>query len=113
MTSLASSHDSSQLAVGYRDGAVRIFDVASGECTVTFNGHRTQVSALNYDAHSMRLVSGGLVCSTTAVTVISQLSAGYFLIPACVCIETLVASDELVVEVLRKMCFHAYYITQH
>ena len=62
VTSLARSHDSSQLAVGYRDGVVRLFDVASGECMVTFNGHRTQVSTLNYDVHSMRLVSGGLVC---------------------------------------------------
>jgi len=61
VTSLACSHDSLQLAVGYRDGAVRVFDVASGDCTVTFNGHRTQVSALSYDAQSMRLVSGGLV----------------------------------------------------
>jgi len=65
VTSLASSHDSTQLAVGYRDGSVRVFDVASGDCTVTFNGHRTQVSTLNYDAHSMRLVSGGLVCNVT------------------------------------------------
>jgi len=64
VTSLAASHDSSQLAVGYRDGVVRVFDVASGDCTVAFSGHCTQVSTLAYDAHSMRLVSGGLVCDT-------------------------------------------------
>jgi len=63
VTSLSCSHDSSQLAVGYRDGTVRIFDVTTGDCTVTFNGHRTHVSTLSYDKHSMRLVSGGLVCS--------------------------------------------------
>jgi len=68
---LASSHDSSQLAVGYRDGAIRVFDIASGDCTVTFNGHRTQVSALNYDDHSMRLVSGGLVRNTVVTVTVT------------------------------------------
>jgi WD40 repeat protein len=61
VTALACSHDSQFLAAGYHNGVVRVFDVSSGECTVTFSGHRTQVSALNFDAAGMQLVSGGLV----------------------------------------------------
>jgi WD40 repeat protein len=61
VTALACSCDSKFLAAGYHNGVVRVFDVSTGECTVTFSGHRTQVSALNFDAAGMQLVSGGLV----------------------------------------------------
>lgn len=49
------------LAVGYEDGAIRVFNLLSGESTVTFNGHRAAVTALQYDHLGGRLVSGSKV----------------------------------------------------
>jgi U3 small nucleolar RNA-associated protein 12 len=48
----------SQLAVGYADGAIRIYDLNSQDCVITFNGHKTAITCLNYDLHGIRLVSG-------------------------------------------------------
>ena len=61
MSALAKSPDDRHVAVGYLNGSVRIFSVETGECRVTFNGHRRAVRALNYDPHGVRLVSGGAV----------------------------------------------------
>ncbi len=66
------------VAAGYQDGAVRLFDLDSGkmassakvlrhtcsfltfagECEVTFNGHKTAVTTLAFDAAGLRLASG-------------------------------------------------------
>ncbi len=46
------------LAAGYHDGAVRIFDVDSGDCQVTLNGHRSAVTSLAFDSRCQRLASG-------------------------------------------------------
>ena len=61
VTALSKSPDGCHLAVGYENGAVKVFDVTTRECAVTFSGHKSAVSSLHYDAHGMRLVSGGLV----------------------------------------------------
>ncbi|NXD21647.1 WDR3 protein, partial [Spelaeornis formosus] len=55
---LCPSPDGLHLAVGYEDGAIRIFSLLSGESTVTFNGHKAAVTALQYDHLGGRLVSG-------------------------------------------------------
>lgn len=44
--------------MGYEDGVIRLFDLASGECTVTFSGHKSPVNCLAFDVDGMRLASG-------------------------------------------------------
>ncbi|PKU29021.1 wd repeat-containing protein hypothetical protein [Limosa lapponica baueri] len=46
------------LAVGYEDGSIRVFNLLSGEANITFNGHKAAVTALQYDHLGGRLVSG-------------------------------------------------------
>ncbi|GAB1287913.1 WD repeat-containing protein 3 [Apodemus speciosus] len=46
------------LAVGYEDGAIRIFSLLSGEGNITFNGHKAAVTSLKYDQLGGRLASG-------------------------------------------------------
>lgn len=58
VTAMKASPNKNQLAVGYEDGAVRLFDLNSGECLVTFSGHKSAVTCLAFDADGMRLVSG-------------------------------------------------------
>uniref|UniRef100_A0A1A8G6Z8 WD repeat-containing protein 3 n=2 Tax=Nothobranchius korthausae TaxID=1143690 RepID=A0A1A8G6Z8_9TELE len=55
---LCASPDGVHIAVGYEDGAVRIFSLLSGESNVSFNGHKSAVSVINYDALGARLVTG-------------------------------------------------------
>ncbi|KAJ1924236.1 beta transducin [Tieghemiomyces parasiticus] len=45
-------------AVGYANGAIRVFAAPSGELLVTFNGHRSSVSTLAFDRSGTTLVSG-------------------------------------------------------
>ncbi|GIL71861.1 hypothetical protein Vretimale_671 [Volvox reticuliferus] len=47
------------IAAGYSDGTVRLWDYQSGDCTVTFRGHKTAVSCLRYNSGGSLLVSGG------------------------------------------------------
>jgi U3 small nucleolar RNA-associated protein 12 len=58
---LAASPNQKNLAVGYSDGSIRVFDLTKGELAITFTGHKSAVSALNYDLQGMRLVSGSMV----------------------------------------------------
>ncbi|XP_027749929.1 WD repeat-containing protein 3 [Empidonax traillii] len=55
---LCPSPDGLHLAVGYEDGSIRVFNLLSGEASITFNGHRAAVTALQYDHLGGRLVSG-------------------------------------------------------
>ena len=61
MTILAASPDKLHLAVGYMDGTIKIFNILTGEVAVTFSGHKSAVTALNYDNDGVRLVSGSKV----------------------------------------------------
>jgi U3 small nucleolar RNA-associated protein 12 len=45
-------------AVGYADGSIRIWSAAAQAVTVTFNGHKSAVSALAWDKDGTRLASG-------------------------------------------------------
>lgn len=58
---LCPSPDGVHVAVGYEDGAVRIFSLLNGESSVAFNGHKTAVTVMNYDALGARLVTGSKV----------------------------------------------------
>ncbi|NXK38911.1 WDR3 protein, partial [Piprites chloris] len=55
---LCPSPDGLHLAVGYEDGSIRVFNLLSGEASITFNGHRAAVTVLQYDHLGGRLVSG-------------------------------------------------------
>ena len=61
VTRLARSPDKSHIAVGYNDGTICVFDLITGEKTITFSGHKSAVTALKYDQKGLRLVSGGKV----------------------------------------------------
>ncbi|XP_075994682.1 WD repeat-containing protein 3 [Genypterus blacodes] len=58
VTFLCPSPDGIHIAVGYEDGAVRVFSLQSGESSVSFNGHKSAVSVMRYDALGARLVTG-------------------------------------------------------
>lgn len=63
VTFLCPSPDGVHIAVGYEDGAVRVFSLQNGESNVSFNGHKSAVSAMSYDALGARLVTGSRVKS--------------------------------------------------
>ncbi|XP_077202007.1 WD repeat-containing protein 3 isoform X1 [Paroedura picta] len=58
VTALCPSPDGLHLAVGYEDGAIRVFSLLSGEGSVTFNGHKAAVTTLKYDELGGSLASG-------------------------------------------------------
>uniref|UniRef100_UPI003AAC76B0 WD repeat-containing protein 3 n=1 Tax=Centroberyx gerrardi TaxID=166262 RepID=UPI003AAC76B0 len=58
VTFLRPSPDGVHIAVGYEDGAVRIFSLLNGESSVSFSGHKSAVSVIQYDALGARLVTG-------------------------------------------------------
>ncbi|EFJ52522.1 hypothetical protein VOLCADRAFT_79148 [Volvox carteri f. nagariensis] len=59
VTVLCCAPGSATIAAGYSDGTVRLWDYLSGECSVTFRGHKTAVSCLRYNGGGSLLVSGG------------------------------------------------------
>lgn len=61
VTFLRPSPDGVSIAVGYEDGAVRIFSLLNGESNVSFNGHKSAVSIICYDELGARLVTGSKV----------------------------------------------------
>jgi len=63
VTFLCPAPDGNHIAVGYEDGAVRVFSLLSGESDVTLNGHKTAVTVIGYDALGARLVTGSRVRS--------------------------------------------------
>ena len=61
VTSVRPAIDGQSLAVGYANGSISIYEMASGKTTITFNGHKRAVNCMNYDKEGMRLVSGSMV----------------------------------------------------
>lgn len=51
--------DKDVFAVGYSDGSIRIWDWKTAQTVISFNGHRSAVSALAFDRSGTRLASGG------------------------------------------------------
>lgn len=58
VTCLAQTDARPIIAVGYSDGSIKLFDTDSGDVIVTFNGHKTAVSAMHFDTQGLRLASG-------------------------------------------------------
>lgn len=58
VTFLCPAPDGLHVAVGYEDGAVRIFSLADGESSVSFSGHKSAVTVIRYDPLGARLVTG-------------------------------------------------------
>nr|XP_046221924.1 WD repeat-containing protein 3 [Oncorhynchus gorbuscha]XP_046221932.1 WD repeat-containing protein 3 [Oncorhynchus gorbuscha] len=58
VTYLCPSPDGIYVAVGYEDGAVRIFSLLNGESNVSFNGHKSAVTVIRYDTLGSQLVTG-------------------------------------------------------
>eukprot|EP00775_Hariotina_reticulata_P013414 gene13414-13542_t len=58
VTQLALSPNSNQLAAGYADGTVRLWDIPSRSCQVTLSGHSGAVTALQYSSTGALLASG-------------------------------------------------------
>lgn len=46
------------VATGYANGAIKVWDSLSGTLVVSFNGHKSAVSVLKFDATGTRLASG-------------------------------------------------------
>lgn len=69
MTFLCPSPDGIHIAVGYEDGAVRIFSLLNGESNVSFNGHKSAVTVMHYDGLGARLVTGSRVSQMVFVLV--------------------------------------------
>lgn len=58
VTKIALSPNSSQLAAGYSDGSVRLWDIAGRTCLVTLSGHSGAVTALQFSSNGALLASG-------------------------------------------------------
>ncbi|KAI8320708.1 Utp12-domain-containing protein [Martensiomyces pterosporus] len=58
VTCIARSPNGKDYAVGYADGSIRLFDLASNAVNVVLNGHRGRVSALVFDPTGTVLASG-------------------------------------------------------
>lgn len=69
VTFLCPSPDGVHIAVGYEDGAVKIFSLLNGESNVSFNGHKSAVSVMQYDALGARLVTGSKVREAAATEI--------------------------------------------
>ncbi|KAM0790814.1 hypothetical protein ACM66B_004659 [Microbotryomycetes sp. NB124-2] len=50
--------DWNAFAVGYEDGSIRVWSAQTQTVTVTFNGHKSAVSALAWDSDGTKLASG-------------------------------------------------------
>ncbi|GLC41201.1 hypothetical protein PLESTB_001527400 [Pleodorina starrii] len=59
VTVLCCSPSGPTIAAGYSDGTVRLWNYQTGDCSVTFRGHKTAVSCLRYNGGGSLLVSGG------------------------------------------------------
>ncbi|KAL8278427.1 hypothetical protein RQP46_009117 [Phenoliferia psychrophenolica] len=58
VTCLARSPNWDTFAVGYADGSIRLWSAATKAVLVTFNGHKSAISALAFDAAGTTLASG-------------------------------------------------------
>ena len=57
---MAFSHDSTRLASGSYDRAVKIWDASSGECLQTLKGHSKWIRSVAFSHGSTRLASGSV-----------------------------------------------------
>lgn len=62
VTSLCANPNKRDLAVGYNDGIVQVYDVKAAEIISIFSGHRSEITTLAYDAFGHKLATGSKVC---------------------------------------------------
>ena len=60
------------LAVGYNDGKVRLFDFNSSDCLAVLCGHKSEVTCLNFNQNDTLLLSGGKDTNIVIWDVIDQ-----------------------------------------
>ncbi|EIE21123.1 transducin family protein [Coccomyxa subellipsoidea C-169] len=58
VTQLAAAPASPHVAAGHSDGTIRIWNLETGDCEVTWTGHRRAVTALRYNRSGGMLASG-------------------------------------------------------
>lgn len=59
VTQLALSPDGHQIAAGYQDGSIRLWDIETGDSEPPAFGHSSGVSSLRYSKSGALLASGG------------------------------------------------------
>lgn len=64
VTALCASPNKRNLAVGYSDGNIQVYDLKSAEVISIFSGHRSEITALSYDSFGHKLASGSKVLIT-------------------------------------------------
>ena len=52
------SPDEREVAIGYTNGSIKIYSIATGSMKIHFSGHDAAITVLRYDESGMRLVSG-------------------------------------------------------
>ena len=72
VTCIEQNPKNQSLAVGYLDGSIRIFDLKTQNCLLTFNGHKASISCLNFDYDGLRLVSGSKVTDLVIWDLVSE-----------------------------------------
>lgn len=72
VTAIALSPSSNQLAAGYSDGSVRLWDISSRTCLVTLSGHSGAVTALCYSSSGSLLASGSADTSVIVWDVVGE-----------------------------------------
>eukprot|EP00879_Flechtneria_rotunda_P014523 GHRR01015177.1.p1 GENE.GHRR01015177.1~~GHRR01015177.1.p1 ORF type:complete len:678 (+),score=232.06 GHRR01015177.1:75-2036(+) len=72
VTKIALSPINQQLAAGYSDGTVRLWDIPSHTCLVTLSGHSGAVTALRYSSSGALLASGSADTSLIVWDVVGE-----------------------------------------
>jgi len=72
VTVMAANDPGTLLGVGYSDGSVRVWDTNTGDEEVTFTGHKTAVTSLNWDKAGLRLVTGARDTSVIVWDVVGE-----------------------------------------
>ncbi|PVH19796.1 hypothetical protein CXQ85_003654 [Candidozyma haemuli] len=58
VVALAFHEPTNIIAAGHNDGTIKIWDLTSGSVMVTFSGHRSSISVLQFDRTGTRVISG-------------------------------------------------------
>ncbi|PAV70952.1 hypothetical protein WR25_20927 [Diploscapter pachys] len=71
-TCLKLSSDKKWLAIGYSDGAIRLYDRESENPPVVFMGHRKAVNCLEFSTDGLTLASGGKDCTIILWDIVAE-----------------------------------------
>ncbi|RKP12799.1 WD40-repeat-containing domain protein [Piptocephalis cylindrospora] len=72
ITGMARSPDSKVFAIGYADGAIRLWLAEEGDVAVTLNGHRGAVTAMTFDPTGQYLASGSTDTNVIVWDIVEQ-----------------------------------------